>query len=202
MTRSVSSIKKRCILAAILVIAAAAAVLIVLAMRERNELKLSEFKSGENYCYQGIPWKSDADTVEKMMKRSLEPILPPMYFNAGTVELDGHTASVEVEFTDGKQLSTVQFYFPSVMDEPSKDYSDIEKKALEAFEKQYGESDRNTDTMGVDGLYHRSSGWYSESEDGLVTILAVQARHNKQRVIDLLIATGEVPREIWENMEK
>lgn len=202
MLRKILSIKKRYFVIPIAVIIVIAAAVIILNVRQKDMLKFSDFTKEENqYCYQGIPWGVDPDTAEKMLKRTLEQLpSTPDYYNAGSVKMDQYEALMRTEFEEGNRLVTVQILFPNAMDDTSVDYSEIESEALEAFKKQYGESSRESESMGIDGLYHRNTAWYSESEDGKISVLAVQASHNKQRVIDLMIATGEIPREIWENM--
>lgn len=167
-------------------------------------MDFSDFmREEEQYCYQNIPWGIDPETAEKKLKRTLEQLpSTPTYYDAGIINAGRYKGSFRAEFEEGKRLITVQIFFPREMDDTSVDYSEIESEALKAFKKQYGEETRKNDSMGIDGLYHRSTSWYSRNEDGQVTILAVQASHNKQRVVDLMVLTGVVPPEIWERLQK
>lgn len=204
MLRKILSIKKRYFVIPIAVIIVIAAAVVILNVRQKDMLKFSDFtKDEKQYCYQGVPWGVDPETAEKMLKRTLEQIPSiPNYYNAGSVKMDKYEAMIRTEFEEGNRLVTVQILFPSALDDTSVDYSEIESEALEAFKKQYGEETRKNDSMGIDGLYYRSTSWYSRNEDGQVTILAVQASHNTQRVVDLMVVTGVVPPEIWERLQK
>lgn len=204
MMRKILSTKKRYFVMLIAVIIVIAAAVIILNVRQKDVLKFSDFTKEENqYCYQNIPWGIDPETAEKKLKRTLEQLpSTPDYYNAGSVKMDQYEALMRTEFEEGDRLATVQILFPDAMDDTSVDYSEIESEAVEAFKKQYGEETRKNDSMGIDGLYHRSTSWYSRNEDGQVTILAVQASHNKQRVVDLMVVTGVVPPEIWEGLQK
>lgn len=204
MLRKLSSIKKRYFVIPIAVVSVIAAAAIIWSLRQKDTLDFSDFtREEEQYCYQNIPWGIDPETAEKQLKRTLEQLpSTPTYYDAGIINAGGYKGSFRAEFEEGKRLITVEISFPREMDDTSVDYSEIESEALEAFKKQYGEETRKNDSMGIDGLYHRNTSWYSRNEDGQVTILTVQASHNTQRVVDLMVVTGVVPPEIWERVQK
>lgn len=204
MLRKLSSLKKRYFVIPIAVVIVIAAAAIMWNIRQKDTLKLSEFREGEIFCYRGIPWNTNVNEVERMLGQQLQQLQSTPVYRAENVTLNGHTAECKMEFINDKRLSAVMFEFQREFEEGTteyKDYSALEKKMLETFEKKYGESHRQADFFGKDGKDHRFSAWYSETADGQVTGLAVHATYDTEHVLDLSVSASVVPPEVWEKLD-
>ena len=198
MLHNLSSFKKRCIIGGFLVLVVIAGVLIYKSQSSKDTLKLSEFKTDEIYCYQGISWGTAESEVEEKLGVSLEQnAAAPNYFTAGTLTYSGYTIPCTLSFKE-QGLNSIDFQFPSAENDPSVDYSRVEEKILKTFEKEYGEFTEQSEQTLIDGRNLRSTKWFSE-EDDPTSFLFVDAYYNSQRVTELLIATGEAVPEALNN---
>lgn len=198
MLHNLSSLKKRCIIGVFLILIFILGLLIYFTQKPKDTLKLADFKTGETYCYQGIQWRTAETEVEKALGISLKPnSAAPNLYTAGNLIYSGYTIPCTLSF-NAQGLNSIDFQFPSVEGDSSADYSNVEEKIINAFEKEYGEFTKQNEQTLIDGRNLRSTKWFSE-EDDLTSYLFVDAYYDSQRVTDLLIATGEAVPEALNN---